>query len=126
MSLKKDLYSVEDAILAAKNKKIYPKDLLQKILENEFYLVCDENVLSSKKIMLPLCIEIDSQKYICVFTNRDWVNQYLNPNTVLVKLKAMEVLRIIPKKYGLIINPNYDASVKFDSSGIQNILRDFK
>lgn len=121
----KDLMSVEDAILAAKKKQIYPDTLLQKIVENEYYLICDDNVLRSKELMLPLCVEINSRKYVCAFTNKEWADEYLNASSAIVKLKAIEALRVIPLNYGIIFNPNHDASVKFEYSGIQNILRDF-
>lgn len=121
----KNIHSVEDAILAAKKKKIYPKALLQKIIDNECYLVCDDHVLRAKELMLPLCVEMNSKKYVCAFTNKEWADEYLNETSAIVKLSAIETLRNIPQDYGIIINPNHDASVKFEYSGIQNILRDF-
>lgn len=117
--------AVEESILAAKKKKTSQDYFLQKILGSDFYLICDEKVLSSSETILPLCVEIDSQKYVCVFTNKDWANQYFKKEVAIIKLLAKEVLKFIPESYGLIINPNYDASVKFNASGICNIVRDF-
>lgn len=121
----KDLHSVENMILAAKKKQVYPETLLQKLVESESYLVCDGTVLHSSELMLPLCVEINSRKYVCTFTNKEWTDEHLNESNVIVKLKTIEVLKIIPHNYGIVINPNYDASVKFEYSGIQNILQDF-
>lgn len=121
----KKMDSVEQAILDAKQKKIVPEELLPIILKADFYLVCDSNMLNDKDVMLPLCVEIESKKHVCVFTNKDWAEQYLNDSSSIVKLSAKKSLQNIPENYGLVINPNHNASIKFSSLGIENILRDF-
>ncbi|CAN5442485.1 hypothetical protein BH10PSE19_BH10PSE19_16230 [soil metagenome] len=117
--------SVEELILAAKQKLISPEKLLPKLLTTNFYTVYDERILTKKEIILPLCVGIDGQNHVCVFTKKDWANSYIAKNIAIIKLEARKLLEIIPTGYGLIINPNHDASIKFAAFGIQNILRDF-
>jgi len=117
--------SIEQSILDAKQKQISNEELLVRILTTDFYLLCDKKVLNTKEIMLPLCIKINGQNYVCVFTKENWAKQYFNQEAIMIKLQSKKTLKLIPNNYGLIINPNQDASVKFTDFGIQNIIKDF-
>lgn len=116
---------LENMILSVKQKKIRLIYLIPKILMHDIYLVCDDNILTARNIILPLYVEIDKQNYICVFTNKAWANQYLSDKTATVLLEGREVFKLIPDKYGLILNPNHDACMKISPAGVLKILNDF-
>ena len=95
------------------------------ILRASLYVVCDDNSLISKSIILPLSVGIDGKKHVCIFTKKEWADKFLTVWASIVNVEASEFLKNIPEGYGLVINPNYDASMAISSDGIRNILRDF-
>lgn len=120
-----DSTTIEQLILDVKNKNVKLKILIQKILDNDIYIACSEIALKDKEIILPIIVELDGEKNTCVFTKKEWAEENITNNISVVKLKAFEWLKKHPFNYGLIINPNHNACIKFSSFGIRKVLNEF-
>lgn len=117
--------TIEQLIVGVKNKEIGLKVLIQAMLDNNFFIVCNKKALADKEMILPICAEFDGEKTACVFTKKEWAEAYMTADVSVVKLLALEWLKQHPAHYGLIVNPNHDACIKFSASGVQNILKEF-
>jgi hypothetical protein len=116
---------IESLIIAAKKNLINIDQLLEKIINIDIYTVCNEKILNFKNIILPLCVELNSKKYVCAFTNLVWAREYMTTAANIVKLKGKEFLTTVPEDYGVIFNPNFDSSMTIEAFGIKNILKKF-
>jgi hypothetical protein len=85
--------TIEQLILNVKNNTISAKVLIQAMLDIDFYIACDEKVLASKKIILPICVEMDNEKNVCVFTQKNLAEIYMSPEVSVVKLQAKQWLK---------------------------------
>lgn len=117
--------TIEQLIISARNEELGMKVLIQAMLDSNLFIACSEKALTDKKIILPICIEIEGEKTVCVFTKKEWAEAYMATDVSVVKLIAIEWLKQHPADYGLIVNPNHDACIKFSASGVQNILKEF-
>ena len=117
--------SIEQLIIGVKNKEIRVKVLIQAMMDSDFFIACSKEALTIKKNILPICTEVDGEKTACVFTKKEWAEAYMTTGISMVNLQAAEWLKQNPVTYGLIINPNCEACIKFSAVGVQNMLREF-
>lgn len=116
--------TIEQLIVSVRNKEIGFKVLIQAILDANFFIACNDEALVNQEIILPMYVEIDGEKTVCVFTKKEWAEACMADNISVVKLAAVEWLKQHPVNYGLILNPNHDSCIKFSFSGIKNILKE--
>ena len=125
MSKNSTTVTIEQLIIGAKNNEIGLKVLIQAMLDSSFFIACGEEALTYKKNILPMCAKTDGESAVCVFTKKEWADIYMTTEVSVVKLTAVEWLKQHPANYGLIINPNHEACIKFTATGVQNIIKEF-
>jgi hypothetical protein len=119
------LNELESTLLAARQGHVPTGDFVQQLLLSEIALPTASEVQADGSGFEPVLFEKQGTTMLAAFTAKERVAQLGQMAQFCLMIKGAEVLRRIPKGYGLVVNPGLKVGFEISPEGISEILAEF-
>jgi hypothetical protein len=119
------LNDLEVSLLSAKEKVISIKSFLHQVLISDIALPTAKEVQANGVGFEPILFEKNGIKMMAAFTDKTRVLHLSHIAKYCLMMKGLELLKRMPKGYGLVINPGIEnISLDISPEGISQIIED--
>lgn len=119
------LNELELKLVAAKRGLVPVGDFVQQLLTSEVALPAASEVEADGSGFQPVLFDKEGEPMLAAFTAKERVAQLSHIAKFCLMMKGVEILRRVPKGYGLVVNPGLKVGFEITSEGISEILAEF-
>lgn len=118
------LNDLEVSLLAAKENEISLETFVRQLVRSDLALPTAKEVQSDGSGFEPIIFDKQGSSMLSAFTDKVRVSQLAHIARYCLVMNGLELLRRIPPRYGLVINPGLDVGFELSSEGIAEILKE--
>lgn len=119
------LNELESKLVAAKQGRVPVGDFVHQLLSSEIALPTASEVQADGSGFEPVLFDNEGVRMLAAFTARDRVTELGQIAKFCLMIKGADILRRIPKGYGLVVNPGLKVGFEISPQGISEILDEF-
>ena len=117
------LNALEKTLVSAKVGATPMKEFIATLLVSEIAVPSTTEMQTDGSGLTPLFFNKEGIGMLVAFTDKSRISQLTNSTHYCLVLNAFDLLKRMPKEYGLVINPGSDAGFDISPSGIQEIIK---
>ncbi len=115
---------LERAIARAKEGAIDIRTVLWTLAASEVAFVNETRPEDGGLPSRPYVVGRDGQSFVALFTHRDYAASMLTGERVVIEAPAFELLRRIPERFGLVVNPGSPLGLELPADGLKAFVSD--
>lgn len=116
---------LEKSLMQAQSGQLPVRAFIEKLVASDVALPSGDEIKEDGSGFQPLLFDKEGTSMVAVFTDKERVKRFSNITNFCLTMNALEFLRRIPKKFGIVINPGFEIGLDISPDGIAEILRDF-
>jgi hypothetical protein len=113
---------LESMLLAASENLVPVRDFVRLLCSSEIALLSASEVQTDGSGFEPVIFDKQGISMLAVFTAKERTTHFLHVAKFCLVMKGFDVLRRMPKGYGLVVNPGLTKGLEISPSGIAEIL----
>jgi len=119
------LNRLEKALVSAKTGAMPMKEFIATLLKSELAVPSTTEMQADAVGLTPLFLNKKGVGMLAAFTDKSRIPQFTNVARYCLAVKAFDLLKKMPREYGLVINPGCDVGFDVSPDGIREIIKDF-
>lgn len=116
---------IEVALVQAQRKEIPLQGFIAKLVTTDLALPSGREVLADGSGFQPVLFDKNGVNMVAVFTDKARVRASSCATFFCLTMNAMSLFKRMPREYGIVINPGFEAGLDISPAGIGEIVRDF-
>lgn len=117
--------SLETTLVSAKSGVMSMKDFIVVLLGSELIVPSAKEMQDDGSGLEPLFFDKNGVAMLATFTDKSRMSQFTNVARYCLVMNAFDLLKMVPREYGVVINPGTDGGFDISPSGIKDIIKDF-
>lgn len=101
------------------------RDFIAMLLKSELVIPSAKEMQTDGAGLEPLFFDKDGVGMLAAFTSKSRMAQFTNVAPYYLVMNAFDLLKMMPKEYGVVINPGRGIGFDISPSGIAEIIKDF-
>lgn len=119
------LNSLEKALVSAKTGAMPIKEFIATLLMSDLAVPSTTEMQADGSGLTPLFFDKEGIGMLAAFTDKSRISELTNVARYCLIVKAFDLLKRMPREYGLVINPGCDVGFDISPDGIREVVKDF-